>query len=92
MVEQSLPLGHIVAIVHFTKCVKGEPEPPWLMPGLFHWHIKVDHILKTPIAAKGKLMLWQIPTETELEIYKEYEDPTLHSQRDISPARLPKCL
>lgn len=60
----SLPLGHIVAIVKFTECSFEGSQSPWGMKDHYHWKIEVSRILKNPIPATGKLGLWSLSPES----------------------------
>ena len=70
-VDPYLPPGCIVATAYFTKCELGEPKPPWRLPNLYHWHLKVTGIRETPIPARGALGFWEVPPELEFKIYEQ---------------------
>ena len=72
LLEDSLPLGHIVAIARFTSCAYTNfdlsQENKWAACGQFQWHIEVDRILETPIPARGNPKFWEVPPEVEAAI------------------------
>lgn len=70
VIDELLPLGSIVAIARITNS-SIDCQSPWAKTGSHHWQITVEFILPTPLAAKGQLGLWQIPSEIEAAMLEQ---------------------
>jgi ASCH domain len=55
-----VPRGAIIGHVTLTGCVRDSPSP-WAEPGSWHWLLTDPVPLAEPIAARGRLGLWQPP-------------------------------
>jgi hypothetical protein len=52
----SLPLGHIVGVVHLDDCVRNA-KSVWAQPGKWHWLLSEPRPIR-PVMCKGWLGLW----------------------------------
>lgn len=63
VVPRDLPRGVVLGVCQFHGC---EPSTSrWAEPGMVHWNIAVVYRCGTPIAARGKQMLWYLPKKIE---------------------------
>lgn len=70
--------GVALGVVDLVDCIE-DAEPPWAMPGHWHWVLANPRPLIEPLPMRGAQQLWEVPAATPIRVAGLPDPSSRHS-------------